>query len=119
MATQINKISGIRGITLSGGEPLLQAKTVSNLLDLVNKNLDVLLFSGYTYEEIKADLCKMKILHKVDAALLGRYDKTLPHPFYGKKLVLSGNRIKKEELTPWLSTEIIFNNNDVSVTGLY
>lgn len=119
LATQINRISNIQGITLSGGEPLLQAEAVSKLLDLVNKKLDVLLFSGYTYDEIKADSDKMEILHKVDAALLGRYNQNLPHPFYGKKLVLNGNRIRKEELKPWLKMEILFNSNNVAITGLH
>lgn len=119
LAEQINQTADIRGITLTGGEPLLQAESVSKLLDLVSKDLDVLLFSGYTYEEIKGDSNKMKILYQIDAALLGRYNQNLPHPFYGKKLVLNGNRIKKEELKPWLNTEIIIQGNNVQITGLY
>lgn len=119
LAEQINQTADIRGITLTGGEPLLQTKAISKLLDLINKDLDVLLFSGYTFEEIKADSNKMNILHQVDAALLGRYNKNLQHPFYGKKLVLNGNRIQKEELTPWLNTEVFIQGNNVQITGLY
>lgn len=119
LAAQINQTPNIRGVTLSGGEPLMQAEAVSKLLDLINKDLDVLVFSGYTYEEVKADAHKMKILHQADAALLGRYNQKLPHPFYGKKLVLNGHRITKEELKPWLNTEIILENNTVAFTGLY
>ena len=119
LAEQINQTSDIRGITLTGGEPLLQVEAISRLLDMLNKDLDVLLFSGYTYEEIKKNNNKMKILHQIDAALLGRYNQNLPHPFYGKKLVLNGNRIKKEELKPWLNTEVIIQGNNVQITGLY
>lgn len=119
LAEQINQTADIRGITLTGGEPLLQTKAISKLLDLINKDLDVLLFSGYTFEEIKENDSKMKILHQVDAALLGRYNQNLPHPFYGKKLVLNGNRIQKEELTPWLNTEVFIQGNNVQITGLY
>jgi len=119
LATQINQTMGIRGLTLTGGEPLFQAKEINLLLDLIDKDLDILLFSGYTFDEIKADNNKMKILQQIDAALLGRYNKNLSHPFYGKKLVVRTNRIKKEELRPWLNTEIIIQDNQIQVTGLY
>ncbi len=119
LAEQINQTQDIRGITLTGGEPLLQIKQISSLLNFIRKDLDVLLFSGYTLEEIKADTIKKQLLYQVDAALLGRYNKNLPHPFYGKKLVLNGNRIKKEELKPWLNTEIVINRDNVQITGLY
>lgn len=119
LAEQINQTQDIRGITLTGGEPLLQIKQVSLLLNLICKDLDVLLFSGYTLEEINADTIKKQLLYQVDAALLGRYNKNLPHPFYGKKLVLNGNRIKKEELKPWLNTEIVIGGDNVQITGLY
>lgn len=91
----------------------------SLLLKLIRKDLDVLLFSGFTWNEIKADTIKKQLLTQIDATLLGRYNKNLPHPFYGKKLVVNGNRIKKEELKPWLNTEIVINGNNVQITGLY
>ena len=41
------------GITLSGGEPLLQAKALISLcLEIKKRNLHIILYSGYTYEEI-------------------------------------------------------------------
>lgn len=119
LAEQINQTQDIRGITLTGGEPLLQIKQVSLLLNLIRKDLDVLLFSGYTLEEISKNKLLKQLLYQVDAALLGRYNKNLLHPFYGKKLVLNGNRIKKEELKPWLNTEIVISRDDVQITGLY
>lgn len=119
LAEQVNRTSDIRGITLTGGEPLMQAEAVDNLLQLIRKDLDILLFSGYTFEEIKANSSKFCILHLVDAALLGRYNEDLPHPFLGKKLVLKGNRIKKEELKPWLNTEVFIQGDNVQITGLY
>ena len=79
--------------TLTGGEPLLQVKQVRLLLNLIRRDLDVLLFSGFTWEEIRQDTTKKQLLTQIDAALFGRYNKNLPHPFYGKKLVLNGNRI--------------------------
>lgn len=119
LAEQINQTQNIRGITLTGGEPLLQIKQISSLLNLIRKDLDVLLFSGYTLEEISKNKSLKQILYQIDAALLGRYNKNLPHPFYGKKLVINGNRIKKEELKPWLNTEIVIGSDNVQITGLY
>lgn len=119
LAEQISHTSGIRGITLTGGEPLLQANVVGKLLDLIDKKLDVLLFSGYTIDEVMNDTAKKQVLYQVDAALLGRYNQNLLHPFYGKKLVLNGNRIEKEELSPWSNTEVIIQSNNVQITGLY
>lgn len=119
LAQKVNQTTNIRGITLTGGEPLFQAKEISQFLQLINKNLDVLLFSGYTLDEVMTDVNKKNILYQVDAVLLGRYDQSLSHPFFGKKLVLNGNRIKKEELKPWLNTEIIIKDNNVEITGLY
>lgn len=119
LATQINHTSDIRGITLTGGEPLLQTNAISKLLGLIDKKLDVLLFSGYTIDEVMNDTAKKQVLHQVDAALLGRYNKQHPHPFYGKKLALNGNRINKEELSPWLNTEVIIQGTNVKITGLY
>ncbi len=119
LANTINCTVDIRGITLTGGEPLMQVDAISKLLSLINKNLDILLFSGYSFDEIRKDSRNLILLKKIDAALLGRYNNLLSHPFYGKKLVLSSNRIKKEELKPWLNTEIIIGDNNVQVTGLY
>ena len=119
LADKINQTKDIRGMTLTGGEPLLQVKQVRLLLNLIRRDLDVLLFSGFTWEEIRQDTTKKQLLTQIDAALFGRYNKNLPHPFYGKKLVLNGNRIKKEELKPWLNTEITINGDNVQITGLY
>lgn len=119
LAEQINQEKNIRGLTLTGGEPLFQAQQVKKLLQLINKQLDILLFSGYSLTEVLADENKKQLLQLVDAALLGRYNKDLSHPFLGKKLVLHGDRIKPTEIKPWLDSEIILNGDEVQITGLY
>lgn len=120
LAAQINATPDIRGITFTGGEPLLQAQSILAILKSVRADLDVLVFSGFTYEEAVKDPLKKDILHLVDATLLGRYNKALPHPFYGKKLVVKkGGKIKKEELNPWIKTEMIIQGETVAITGLF
>ncbi|MBQ7303878.1 MAG: radical SAM protein [Alphaproteobacteria bacterium] len=119
LADLINNTKDIRGITFSGGEPLLQVNEIIKLIELVNKSLDIFIFSGYTIKEVISDANKKNILKKIDAGLFGRYNKLLPHSFYGKKLVLCSDKIKKEEVKPWINTEIIFEKENVFVTGLY
>lgn len=47
------KDNSIEGISIIGGEPMLQAKGLSELAKWCqNKGLSVLVFSGYTYEEL-------------------------------------------------------------------
>lgn len=50
---QIKKNSLITGITISGGEPFLQPNPVLELIKEAKKiNMDVLVYSGYTFEEL-------------------------------------------------------------------
>ena len=119
LVDRINNAPDIRGITLTGGEPLMQTKAIGKLLALLDRKLDVLLFSGFTFDEVMASDEKKKIVYQTDASLLGRYDRSKPHSFYGKKLVLNGEKIKKEELKPWFNTEVLIQETNVSITGLY
>ena len=67
----------IDGITISGGEPFDQAPDVLNLLNLLSFNVDILIFSGYLYEEIKGDSIKKMLLDKTDVLIDGRYAEEL------------------------------------------
>jgi anaerobic ribonucleoside-triphosphate reductase activating protein len=107
----------VRGLTLTGGEPLDQPSAVSAVLHAFPKDKDVLLYSGYTFSEICSSSELRKILLLVDAALLGRYDASKPHPYMGKELVIRTGRIRPEDLTPSFGTELIVGASDVVVTG--
>lgn len=63
----------IEGITISGGEPFDQALDVIKLLKLLNCKGDILVFSGYLYEEIKNDITKNMLLEMIDVLVDGRY----------------------------------------------
>ena len=42
-----------RGFTISGGEPFLQAEELAELLEYLRKiSDDIIIFTGYTYEEL-------------------------------------------------------------------
>lgn len=53
LADRIFAISGIEGITISGGEPFLQAAPLAELGRLMQqRNLGIVVFSGLTYEQL-------------------------------------------------------------------
>ena len=50
---EMNKLKLQRGITLSGGEPFLQAKALSEIAKYAKSiNLDVWCYTGFTYEQL-------------------------------------------------------------------
>lgn len=76
LAADILKVEEIEGVTISGGEPFLQAKNLSILIDLIKakKDLSFIAYSGYTYDELK----KMNnytnlLLQKIDVLIDGEY----------------------------------------------
>lgn len=63
----------IEGITISGGEPFDQATEIFKLIELLNFSADILIFSGYSLEELKSDCVKKRLLDKIDVLVDGRY----------------------------------------------
>ncbi len=70
----------LKGVTFSGGEPFLQPKPLIKLAKLCHSvNKDVLVYSGYTYEELKG----MKnedvtaLLEECDILIDGKYEESL------------------------------------------
>ncbi len=67
------------GVTFSGGEPFMQAEEFAQMAKVVRShNLSVIVFSGYTYEEL-LDLSKerkgyMDLLMNVDILIDGRFE---------------------------------------------
>jgi anaerobic ribonucleoside-triphosphate reductase activating protein len=71
--------SPCEGITVSGGEPFLQAKALADLIGKIKKHRDigVIVYSGFTLEEIKQDKEKIPFLSCIDVLIDGRYVKAL------------------------------------------
>lgn len=72
--------SGIEGVTISGGEPLLQIKPLGTLLGIVRSrsDLSVVVYSGYTLEEARLLPGGPAMLAFVDVLIDGPYDQTQP-----------------------------------------
>ena len=65
----------IEGLTLSGGEPFQQPEALAELLARIRgeTNLSVLVFTGYTCEEVSALPQAGRLLAGVDVLIAGRY----------------------------------------------
>lgn len=69
------------GITISGGEPMQQPMAVFSLLERIRAStskqvagLSVLMYTGYTVDELKQKGMYTKLSHLLDAVVAGRYD---------------------------------------------
>lgn len=67
------------GITITGGEPFFQAEELFKLLLGVKKLLhgDILVFSGFQYEDLLIDNVSAKCLELIDILIDGKYDEIL------------------------------------------
>ena len=73
---KISSVNGIEGITISGGEPLMQ--NLDELWDFLlqvrqKTSLSVMLYTGYLLQEIKDDEDKCRLLDCVDILIDGPY----------------------------------------------
>ncbi|MDR0648915.1 MAG: anaerobic ribonucleoside-triphosphate reductase activating protein [Synergistaceae bacterium] len=79
----------LSGLSISGGEPLLQAKDLLPLAKAARKaGLGLWLYTGYTIEEIAeaGDACHKELLKMTDVLVDGRFDlslRTLEDGFVG------------------------------------
>ena len=108
----VAETNGCEGITISGGEPLQQAIQVRELIRFVKKEnpeLSVVMFTGYTWEEVQAHESRKNAIEQVDILIAGRYDRLVPqvHEWAG-----SGNQTVhhltgryQERLTPKKTTQ--------------
>jgi len=80
LAQQILSTPGLEGVTWLGGEPVAQAGPLAELSQTVREaGLSVMLFSGYTLEELQAagpDVAAL--LAQTDLLVDGRYERDRP-----------------------------------------
>jgi anaerobic ribonucleoside-triphosphate reductase activating protein len=83
---------GIGGITLSGGDPFFQpANELAEFLNRVKEDstLSVLCYTGYTLEELQADVERSTVLPYIDVLVDGQYVQELDD---GQRWRGSGNQ---------------------------
>lgn len=68
-------LSGLKEITISGGEPFLQPEALSELLKrLKEKDFGVIVYTGRLYEELKDGQETAKALSYIDVLIDGEYE---------------------------------------------
>lgn len=76
LTERILNLSGIEGVTYSGGEPFAQAAALATLSERLRaKGLSIVSYSGYTIEALKAssDLSKRALLEQLDILIDGPF----------------------------------------------
>ena len=77
----------LSGITLSGGEPFMQADAMLALAKGAHEiDLNVIIYTGYTWEELMANESFKALAYEADYVIDGRFEidkKTLNMPFIG------------------------------------
>lgn len=73
---RIEKNAGvIKGITLSGGDPMEQPAKLINLCRKIRAlDLDIWCYTGYSFEEVLKSEEKLALLKEVDVLVDGRFD---------------------------------------------
>lgn len=81
IADDIKKDPLLAGVTISGGDPFIQAGQVSKLLDLLDKRLNVMVYTGFTYEYLLKNANNenqyMELLKRTDILMDGKFVKEL------------------------------------------
>jgi len=118
------KVCDPEGLTISGGEPFLQSKSLLEFIKYVNKYLPkgILIYSGYYEEELKKIPEYEEILEYACVIVSGRFDQT--KRIYNSLLSSSNQKfiwgknpkISEEELQNQ-NFEIIQQNNEFVLTG--
>lgn len=78
LAERIDSLD-VEGITISGGEPFLQAESLTALITELRKRKDlgVIVYSGFTLSQIMSDPIKSTLLPCIDVLIDGKYVKEL------------------------------------------
>lgn len=69
------KDENVKGLTLLGGEPMQNAKELTEIVKKIKKyiNKDIWIYSGYTFEEIIDDDERFELLKQCDVLVDGRF----------------------------------------------
>jgi anaerobic ribonucleoside-triphosphate reductase activating protein len=115
----------VDGITISGGDPLEQEDELLELLFLLKEiklPKGIILFTGFSRNEIRENPIREKCLEYVDVLIDGRYEKNLKVDFSlrgssNQEFYFFSNKISRSELTFDQEIEISCLEGDIMMTG--
>lgn len=121
----LDEIEGLSGITLSGGEPVLQAAPLVLFLDKVRSHgLSIVCYTGYTLEELSeaGDPVLTQFLRQVDLLIDGEYRQELPRagafrPSSNQRLHFLSGRISEQSCAEAVQTVFQIHGEQAVATG--
>ncbi len=117
----------VEGLTISGGEPFLQAEGLNNLLQEIKQktSLSVLIFSGYEKPTLDAVPLYCACMGNTDALICGPYQRNVQPDFShfcasgNQKLFLLSSRYQKKDFSDLITNEIfIQEDGTIVISGL-
>ena len=122
---EIVKNYDVDGITISGGDPLEQEYELLEFLFLLKEiklPKGIILFTGFTREEIRVNPIREKCLNYIDVLIDGRYEKNLKVDFSlrgssNQEFYFFSNKISLDELCFDQEIEISVLEGDIMMTG--
>ena len=129
MIKQSSTRNSCSAITISGGEPFEQCDDLLILLsDIRNEFQDILLYTGYTYNEILKNDEMKKCLKYIDVLIDGPYireyntQETVLRGSYNQKIIFFNEIIKKQYidyLKKGRKTECFVHFNNIISIGIH
>ncbi len=122
---ELIKNSSVSGVTITGGDPLEQPEELLELLILLeslNLSKGIILFTGFTIDEINKDFLLRKSLGYIDVLIDGRFEKDqrISSSLRGSEnqnIIYFSSKIKEEELNIDQEVEVCLEGDKISVTG--
>ncbi len=122
---ELIKNSSVSGVTITGGDPLEQPEELLELLILLeslNLSNGIILFTGFTIDEINKDFLLRKSLNYIDVLIDGRFEKDqrISSSLRGSEnqnIIYFSSKIKEEELNIDQEVEVCLEGDIISVTG--
>ncbi len=122
---ELIKNSNVSGVTITGGDPLEQPEELLELLILLeslNLSNGIILFTGFTIDEINKDFLLRKSLNYIDVLIDGRFEKDqrISSSLRGSEnqnIIYFSSKIKEEELNIDQEVEVCLEGDKISVTG--
>lgn len=125
LAEEILK-SGTDGLTISGGEPFLQADAIAILLEKVKSarhELGVIIYSGMKYEELLEDSSAQKVLDYTDLLIDGEYiqeldDNRAMRGSSNQRMIFLSSRYTAEDMPEKRKNKLIFYDDKFRMIGI-